>query len=79
MSEIGRELQLTLQAAFREAMARRHAFLTVEHLLFALLHDTRGAEVLRHCGADLAALKRALTRFFDEEVEKLEEEDGQTR
>jgi ATP-dependent Clp protease ATP-binding subunit ClpA len=79
VSEIGRELQLTLQAAFREAMARRHAFLTVEHLLFALLHDTRGAEVLRHCGADLAALKRALTRFFDEEVEKLEEEDGQTR
>ena len=79
MSEIGRELQLTLQAAFREAMARRHAFLTVEHLLFALLHDARGAEVLRHCGGDLAALKRSLVRFFDEEVERLEGEGGQTR
>ena len=79
MSEIGRELQLTLQSAFREAMARRHAFLTVEHLLFALLHDTRGAEVLRHCGADLAALKRDLVRFFDEDLEHLEGEGGETR
>ena len=40
MSQIGRELQLTLQAAFREAAARRHAYVTVEHLLYALLYLT---------------------------------------
>ena len=41
MSQIGRELHLTLQAAVREAISRRHAYVTVEHLLFALLHDER--------------------------------------
>ena len=40
MSQIGRELQLSLQAAFREAHHRRHAYLTVEHLLFALVPPT---------------------------------------
>ena len=54
MSRINRELQLTLQAALREAVARRHAYLTVEHLLSRSAHDERGAEVLRHAGADLA-------------------------
>ncbi len=43
MSHISRELQITLQAAYREALVRRHAYLTVEHLLYALLHDSRGA------------------------------------
>ena len=79
MSRIGRELQLTLQAAYREALARRHADLTVEHLLYALLHDARGAEVLRHAGADVPALKRALQRFFDEDLEVLPEGEEGTR
>ena len=52
MAEIGRELQLTIQAAFREAVSRGHAYVTVEHLLFALLHDERGKDVLRHVGAE---------------------------
>jgi ATP-dependent Clp protease ATP-binding subunit ClpA len=69
MSEIPRELQLTLQAAWREATSRRHAYLTVEHLLYALLHEERGSEVLRRCGANLARLKAALQRFFDEDLE----------
>ena len=44
MSSISRELQITLQAAVREAIARRHAYVTVEHLLYALLHDEQGRE-----------------------------------
>jgi len=79
VSGIGRELQLTLQAAYREALARRHADLTVEHLLFALLHDTRGAEVLRHAGADVGVLKRELQRFFDQELDVLPEGEEGTR
>ena len=74
MSQINRELELTIQAAAREAVRRRHAFLTVEHLLYALLHDDRGEEVLRHSGAQLAPLSQALEKFFDEELEKLSEE-----
>ncbi|MCZ6783808.1 MAG: ATP-dependent Clp protease ATP-binding subunit ClpA [Proteobacteria bacterium] len=71
MSQIGRELQLTLQAAYREAVVRRHAYLTVEHLLFALCHDRRGAEILRHSGADVEPLKVALERFFKEDLESV--------
>ena len=68
MSRFNRELQLTLQAAMREAVRRRHAYLTVEHLLFALCHDERGAEVLRHSGANVRKLKSELARFLDDEI-----------
>ncbi len=71
MSQLNRELQLTLQSALREAIARRHAYLTVDHLLYALLHDGRGEEVLRGCGADPKQLKAALVRFFEQELEKV--------
>jgi ATP-dependent Clp protease ATP-binding subunit ClpA len=77
VSSINRELQMTIQAALREAVARRHGYLTVEHLLYALLHDDAGAEVLRHSGASLAVLKAALVRFFEEDLEK--REDGSPR
>ena len=70
MSRIGRELQLTLQAAVREASTRRHAFLTVEHLLYALLFDARGVEILRNCGARVERLMKELERFFAEDLEK---------
>jgi ATP-dependent Clp protease ATP-binding subunit ClpA len=69
MSQINRELQLTLQAAMREAMARRHAYLTVEHLLLALVHDQRGAEVLRHSGVNLGRLQSELERFLKEDLD----------
>ncbi|HXZ86724.1 MAG TPA: ATP-dependent Clp protease ATP-binding subunit, partial [Myxococcota bacterium] len=69
MSRFNREMQLTLQAALREAVRRRHAYLTLEHLLFALCHDERGAEVLRHSGANVRRLKSELQRFLDEEIE----------
>jgi ATP-dependent Clp protease ATP-binding subunit ClpA len=68
MSRFNRELQLTLQAAMREAISRRHAYLTIEHLLFALCHNERGAEVLRHSGANLRRLKNELLRYLDDEI-----------
>jgi len=69
MSQIGRELQITLQAAYREAVSRRHAYLTVEHLLFALIHTDQGAEVLLHSGADIDRLAAELERFFAHDLE----------
>jgi len=71
MSHIGRELQLTLQAAYREAVSRRHPYLTVEHLLFALLHHAEGREVLRHSGARVDQLRDDLERFFTEDLERV--------
>jgi ATP-dependent Clp protease ATP-binding subunit ClpA len=70
VSQINRELQLTLQAALREAIARRHRYLTIEHLLYALLHDEQGLEVLRNSGARVGRLRRELEQFFDEDLEK---------
>ncbi len=69
MSHINRELQLTLHSAVREAVSRRHAYVTIEHLLYALIHDARGAEVLRHSGANLRRLKSDLERFLNDEIE----------
>jgi len=64
---------MTIQASLREAVARRHAYLTVEHLLYALAHDDAGANVLRHVGVDLPQLKQALDAYFENEMEKLPE------
>ncbi len=69
MSGISRDLQMTLQAAVREAMVRRHAYLTTEHLLYALLHDDRGVQIVRACGGQVEALKAQLRRFFADDLE----------
>jgi ATP-dependent Clp protease ATP-binding subunit ClpA len=71
MAGVSRELQLTLQSAYREAVHRRHAYVTVEHLLFALLHDERGIEILKSCGGQIESLKRDLERFFREDLERV--------
>jgi ATP-dependent Clp protease ATP-binding subunit ClpA len=71
MSEFGRELHLTLQAALREAVVRRNPYLTVEHLLYALAHDRRGEEILAHAGAHLPALKAALEKFLADDLERV--------
>jgi ATP-dependent Clp protease ATP-binding subunit ClpA len=71
MSQIGRELQITLQSAYREAVYRRHPYITVEHLLYALLHDEEGSNLLRNAGAPIERLKAELERFFSEDLERL--------
>ena len=73
MSHINRELQMTIQASLREAVARRHAYLTVEHLLLALSHDDQGREVLRNVGVDIPQLQDEIERYLEEEIEKQEE------
>jgi ATP-dependent Clp protease ATP-binding subunit ClpA len=70
---ISRELEVTLTLAVREAARRRHEFLTLEHVLYALLHDSDVAEVVRNCGGNVDKLKADLDRFLNERVEKLPE------
>ena len=53
----------------REAVARRHAYLTLEHLLYALVHDPDGERILAACGADLPELRRLLGAYLDESIE----------
>ena len=57
---LNRELEVTLNLAFKEARAKRHEFMTVEHLLLALLDNEAAASVLRACGASLDKLRSDL-------------------
>ena len=70
---ITRELQATLGAAVEEAIGRRHEYVTLEHLLLALLSDRTASNVIRHCGGDIVALRVELEKFFNERVEQLAE------
>src|SRR5690554_6870051 len=62
---LNRELEVTLNLAFKEARTKRHEFMTVEHLLLALLDNEAAASVLRACGADLDKLRHDLREFID--------------
>ncbi|MDP3348956.1 MAG: ATP-dependent Clp protease ATP-binding subunit ClpA [Hydrogenophaga sp.] len=62
---LNRELEVTLNLAFKEARAKRHEFMTVEHLLLALLDNEAAASVLRACGANLDKLRHDLQEFID--------------
>ncbi|AFT70258.1 ATP-dependent Clp protease ATP-binding subunit ClpA [Alloalcanivorax dieselolei B5] len=63
---LSKELELTLNEAFHHARSHRHEFMTVEHLLLALLDNDAALEVLRACGADLDELREALTQFISD-------------
>ena len=64
---------MTFAAAIKEAKIRHHEFFTLEHILYAMLHDVTGRRVLYHCGANLEELKERIEKFFGEQVEKLPE------
>lgn len=63
---LSKELELTLNLAFKEARDKRHEFMTVEHLLLALLDNSSAAGVLQACGADIEHLRNELLAFVDE-------------
>ena len=66
MSMLSKELEFTLNQAFKEARDRRHEFMTVEHLLLALLDNPTAVNVLRACGADTEKLKVDINQFIEE-------------
>ena len=63
---LNRELEETLSTAFKAARDKHHEFMTVEHLLLALLDNRQAAEVLHACGADFDRLRQQLSVFIDE-------------
>ena len=71
------ELEFCLNEAFRGARDQRHEFMTVEHLLLALLDVPGVVEVLESCAADIPRLRDELTRFIDETTPRLGEDDDQ--
>ena len=70
-------VEAVLAIAYREAASRRHLYLTLEHLLYALAHDPDGERILEACGTDLPRLRRDLDGYLDESIERLKR--GQER
>jgi ATP-dependent Clp protease ATP-binding subunit ClpA len=68
---IGKELEGTLNFALKEAKKRRHEYVSLEHLLYALLRDRDGKGAIIACGGDIERLNKALEEFFDGQMEKL--------
>ena len=72
------ELEFCLNEAFRGARDEQHEFITVEHLLLALLDSPEVAGILRACGGNLERLRRELADFIDESTPRLRTDEGES-
>ncbi len=63
---LSKELEGSLNTAFKKARERNHEFMTVEHLLLALCDNPSSVDVLRACGANIEALRKDISEFLDE-------------
>ena len=68
---IAQELEVTLHMAFMDARQKRHEFISVEHLLLAMLDNPSASEVLRACGANIEAMREQLGNFIEEHTPKV--------
>jgi ATP-dependent Clp protease ATP-binding subunit ClpA len=72
---ISPEVEIALSVAASDAARRRHEYVTIEHLLYALLLDQTTANVVRHAGGDPSVLKKRLERYLSDQLEQLPEGD----
>ncbi len=68
---IAQELEVSLHMAFMEARQKRHEFITVEHLLLAMLDNPSATEVLRACMANIEQLRRSLAEFIEKHTPRV--------
>ena len=73
---LSKELEFTLNQAFKSAREKQHEFMTIEHLLLALLDNPAAAQVLRACGADIEALRRDIDGFIEETTPLIMDDEG---
>ena len=76
---IAQELEVSLHMAFMEARQKKHEFITVEHLLLAMLENPSALEVLKACGTNLEELKKLLLDFIEEHTPLIADEDSETQ
>ena len=74
---IAKTLQATFEFAVNEAIRRRNEYVTIEHLLFALLHDRDVVDVVRACGGEVEELKKQLDDFIEKTYEQVDDGDLQ--
>lgn len=75
---LSRHLEVSLRLAVSMARQKRHEFLTVEHLLLALLENDSAVSALKACGADIASLRRELEDYVEQHTPKLSESNDQS-
>ncbi|TIE12719.1 ATP-dependent Clp protease ATP-binding subunit ClpA [Legionella pneumophila] len=75
MTMLNKELEFTLNLAFKEAKEKRHEFMTVEHLLLSLLDNPAAGNVLQACDANIEALRHDLIEFIDETTPRIPEDE----
>ena len=68
---ISKELSATLGFAVREAKKRRHEYVSIEHILFAILYDPSGIDIIENCGGNVETLITSLEDFFEEKIERI--------
>ena len=68
---LSKEIQKAIGNALKEARKRRHEYLCPEHLLYVLLDDPYGKEILQYCGCNIERLRKKLNTFFDEYIAKV--------
>jgi len=71
---ISKELSTTLGAAVKEAKKRRHEYVCVEHVLYAILNHGKGAETVKQCGGNTENIKKNLDIFFKEKMESIDDD-----
>jgi ATP-dependent Clp protease ATP-binding subunit ClpA len=71
---INQEFEIALDAAVREAKIRRHEYLTVEHILSAVVYDELGGDIIAGCGGNVLRIKSSLDEFFLENVPSVKED-----
>ncbi len=74
---ISRELEITLNLAVNEAKRRGHEYVSVEHVLYALLHNPAAQRAIRACGGSVDSTRSDLERYFEEKLQQHEMEDAQ--
>lgn len=74
---LSKDLETTLNEAFRVAKDKRHEFMTVEHLLLALLDNTIAVDVLKKIGADLSKLRLDLDQYIDSTTPVIPQSDSE--
>ncbi|HIJ54643.1 MAG TPA: ATP-dependent Clp protease ATP-binding subunit ClpA [Deltaproteobacteria bacterium] len=68
---INKELSVTLGFAVREAKKRRHEYVCIEHVLYAILHDSSGIDIIETCSGNVEVIKQKIETFFGEHMEQI--------
>ena len=73
---INKEFELIIEATIKDARSQLHEYLTVEHILYAVLHDDLGTEIIKSCGGNISRMKQALSAYFEGHMHRLSDKNA---